>query len=163
MPLKMRTGRAVYAACGCPPDHGTRGSTTAEGAFSGAGGKPSSMRLSGVCAVWLALVLVAAAGCDDSKPAKRERPPSPADVVPRDAMAYAEATIRLRGPTAHALRRFVSSLTGESTVSEDAVLDLLAEVGDATIDFELLERWLGTRGALFVADIPGDRARAGIV
>ena len=110
----------------------------------------------------LAIALFPLAGCDDSEPEETAHRPSPADVVPRAAVVYAESIIRLRGEAGRPARRFAAALTGLSDIPEDALIEAVADLVDEDIDVDLLTPWLGTRAGGFVIE-RGSRSPTGAI
>jgi hypothetical protein len=112
--------------------------------------------------VVLAGAALLASACEKSEPAASRARPSPADVVPRDASVYAEATLRFTGKDGRAARRFGSAVTGQA-IPEDALLTIVADAIDAELDFDLLRPWFGSRAGFFLTDLPGEPAAAAVV
>src|SRR5919107_3002858 len=111
----------------------------------------------------LAVGALLAAGCDDSEESTSDREPTPADLVPRDAYLYAEATLRLSGRTGGPARRFARNLTGESSIPDDALIDIVGRVLGAPGFERDVDPWFGDRAALFVASVPSDDAGVGLI
>lgn len=116
----------------------------------------------GLTAVLAAAALVAP-GCDDSEERTRAHEPTPADLVPRDAYLYAEATLRLSGPTGGPAQRFVRNLTGLSTIDDEALMGAVGRaLGDPGFERDI-DPWFRERAGLFVVGTEDDEAGVGLI